>query len=159
MRALRLRFINAIQQRAISPASMMFLGAFAILLATPVGALTLSVSDDASTGHHSHHFKFDNRGFLRIEQWGATQHRLDALGNDDDDDNDDDYDDDKDRDHYWHRWGRHPHHHDSYARFDIDIIGDDLDSEDLLRASLRLYVSKVVSGGTVHVHRVLDSWY
>ncbi len=46
----------------------------------------------------------------------------------------------------------------AYAKFDTSILQDDITDSDVLKASLRIYISRVKHEGMVHVYRVLGSW-
>ncbi len=47
---------------------------------------------------------------------------------------------------------------DIYVRFDTSVLHTGVSDADVLKASLRMYISSVRRDGMVHIHRVLDNW-
>lgn len=46
----------------------------------------------------------------------------------------------------------------TYARFDLSVLGNDVGSADVVKASLRIFVSELRRAGTLHVHLAQGEW-
>jgi hypothetical protein len=114
-----------------------------------VSALTLTVSEDTTVDLDKAKWHHANDSDLRIgSPTDHGHHHAHKKGHDDDDDYDDDY---------------HSDHHGApqlaaFVRFDTSALDEAVVEDDLLRASLKLFVNKVSRAGQVNIHRVTGPW-
>ncbi len=140
------------QIQASSHIKDLFTLLFLLFFSPQLLAVSLTTLEDVSISAFSAHPDKWHSGDLRIENWSARHH---AKGHKHHGNHKDKKHEDDDHDH----WLSHDKHNKVvYVSFSSDVLDTSISGDDVLKASLRMYINRVSHSGTVHVYRLIEAW-
>lgn len=124
---------------------------FLLLFSTQTLAVSLTTLNDISISAVSARSGKSHTGDLRIENW-AARHNAEGHKHHGDHKNKKHEDDDD------HGLSQGKHDKVVYVSFSTDVLDSSITGDDVLKASLRMYINRVSHSGSIHIYPLIEAW-